>query len=130
MNKKLLIAGVASTLSLASLPAMAWGDREQGILIGIVGGHILGQLHKNSVGVSSPGVVYRDDDRPGKGRGHGYGHSNHSDRGTTVVIREIVREPTVVYRTPPVAMASPRVCREIPVRNESGHIIEFRQLCE
>jgi hypothetical protein len=130
MNKKLVIAGVASALSLASLPAMAWGDREQGILIGLVGGHILGQIHKNSTSYSSPGIVYRDYDRPGRARGHGYGQSRYSDHGTTVVIREIVREPTVVYHTPPVAMVPARVCRELPVRNESGNIIEFRQLCD
>jgi hypothetical protein len=130
MNKKLVIVGVASALSLATAPAMAWGDREQGILIGMVGGHILSQIHRNSVGYTSPGVVYRDSSAPGRGWGQSYGYNSYPRVGSTVVVREIVREPTVVYRAPPTVITSPRVCREVPVRDESGSIIEFRQLCE
>jgi len=44
MKKFLAIAAVAA--SLASTPAMAWGDREQGILTGVLGTLILQEIQR------------------------------------------------------------------------------------
>lgn len=45
MKKFLAIAAVAATLT--STPALAWGDREQGILTGIIGTLIIQDINRN-----------------------------------------------------------------------------------
>jgi hypothetical protein len=51
--KKLIVAGL---IAAASVPALAWGDREQGALAGIAGTIILQQIMRNGQ-VQVPPVV-------------------------------------------------------------------------
>ena len=75
---KKLLAAVAIATTLVSTPALAWGDREQGILTGIIIGEVWDHLkEKKSYPqvIHSPVVVmpehnpYNSPRRPGYSRG-------------------------------------------------------------
>jgi len=56
MKKTILAMALVATASTA----MAWGDREQGALLGlIIGGHIAGQQQRSPVYVQPPAVYYQ-----------------------------------------------------------------------
>jgi hypothetical protein len=116
------VLSVAVLTGLAASPAFAWGDREQGILTGIVGAQILRHvLEDPKPAPNPPRVTYSD-------RSHWERHPGKTQR--PVVVREIVREPVVVYRSPVVVAENKSDCREVPVRSETGRILEFRLICE
>lgn len=116
------VISVAALTGLAASPAFAWGDREQGILTGIVAAQILRHVvDEPKPAQNPPRVTYQD-------RSHWERHPGKSQR--PVVVREIVREPVVVYRSPVVVAENKADCREVPVRSETGRIIEFRLICE
>lgn len=54
MRKSIALAVLAVTAAVATTPAMAWGDREQGILLGI-GGTLLAQQLVRPPVVVAPG---------------------------------------------------------------------------
>lgn len=113
---------VVALTGLVATPAFAWGDREQGILTGIVGAQILRHvLEDPKPAPNPPRVTYYE-------RGQWERHPGKSQR--PVVVREIVREPVVVYRSPVVVAETKSDCREVPVRSETGKILEFRLICE
>ncbi len=116
------VLSVAALTGLAASPAFAWGDREQGILTGIVGAQILRHVFEEpKPAPHPPRVCYSD-------RSHWERHPGKPQR--PVVVREIVREPVVVYRSPVVVAENKSDCREVPVRSETGRILEFRLICE
>ena len=104
MNRTLITAATLTTaLCLsASSPAMAWGDREQGILTGIAGLTLWNKLNQPA---SNPVVP----DHPVL-RGH--------------------RHEQPVYVSGPVVVQSTSVCRDVPVKNQAGKIIEFQRICD
>ena len=56
MKKTILALALVATASTA----MAWGDREQGALLGlIIGGHIVSQYQQGPVYVQPPAVYYQ-----------------------------------------------------------------------
>ncbi len=116
------VLSVAALTGLAASPAFAWGDREQGILTGIVGALILGHMFEEPKPAPNPPRVSYSD------RTNWERHPGKAQR--PVVVREIVREPVVVYRSPVVVAENKSDCREVPVRSETGRIIEFRLICE
>ena len=60
MKKFIAITALAATVATASSPAMAWGDREQGILTGIVGTIIFQDIQRNRQQVyQQPQVIYQ-----------------------------------------------------------------------
>ncbi len=122
MKKLTRILSVVAVTGLIASPAFAWGEREQGILTGIVGAQILRHvLDDNKSESPPPRVTYSD-------RGHWERHPGKAHR--PVVVREIVREPVVVYRSPVIVAENKSACREVPVRSETGKILEFRLICE
>jgi hypothetical protein len=63
---------IAATLIAAATQAQAWGDREQGILLGIAGTLITQQLVQNSVSVTTvPQEIY------GQHSGYQYAQPRH-----------------------------------------------------
>ncbi len=106
--KKRLAAGlaIAAGLVATSQPAMAWGDREQGILTGIAGAVLWNKLNERH---PAPPVVH-----------------------PVVPARIIHHHPprVISYQEPVTVYPSLRNCREIPVKDASGQIIEIRRLCE
>jgi hypothetical protein len=102
-----LITGLwlAGGFLVASQPALAWGDREQGILAGIAGTVLWNKL--NERGEPSPAA------HPMPHYRHGY----HAPR-------------LAHYKAPVVVYAAPGHCREVPVKDADGQIIEIRRLCE
>lgn len=122
MKKLTRILSVVAVTGLIASPAFAWGEREQGILTGIVGAQILRHvLEEPKTTPTPPRVTYSD-------RSHWERHPGKSQR--PVVVREIVREPVVIYRSPVVVAETKSDCREVPVRSETGKILEFRLICE
>ena len=87
MKKFLAIAAVAATLT--STPAMAWGDREQGILAGVVLKTIWDHAHTTQPVVQQPPVVvHRPAPQPV------IIHQNkHSWGSTRVCSEQIIRRP-------------------------------------
>jgi|SaaInl59LU_5_DNA_1037362.scaffolds.fasta_scaffold12613_4 hypothetical protein len=69
MKKFIAITALAATVATASSPAMAWGDREQGALAGIIGTIIFQDIYRNRQGtvyqqqpqviVQQPAPVYQ-----------------------------------------------------------------------
>ena len=56
---KTVITAITLTATLFTAPAMAWGDREQGILIGIIGSEIVrGMQEPKHVGTIQPHVTH------------------------------------------------------------------------
>lgn len=101
--KKLLVTA-AMIATVASTPAMAWGDREQGILTGIVGTIIFQDIQRNrqvvqqqpQVIVQQPAPVYQNN--------------------TTVIIQDN-------------AWSSNRVCSEQIVRRADGSQSTLQMNC-
>lgn len=130
--KASLLAGIVG-LGLASSPAMAWGDREQGILTGIGAtlllGHIADQSRegrgRHASGYDHPGYSHRSHgvryDHPGYSGYGGYGR-----HAPVTVVREVPQ--TVIIEREIVASGS--ICREVPVKDKRGRVVEFRQLCD
>lgn len=142
--RPLAALGVAAALALgvASKPALAWGDREQGILTGIGAtlllGHIADQSRESrhrdySVRHAPASVGY---DHPGYGHGHykkhhqgyhgGYSSGFYASSAPVTVVREV--PSTVIIERE--IVASNRLCREVPVKDGKGRVVEFRQLCD
>ena len=95
-----IIAGLLITSS--STPALAWGDREQGILAGIAGVWLFNQLT-------------RDDQRP-----------TQPAQPPSVVYQPA---PVYVYPEPPVYVHRPR-CHYFPVVDQFGRVMYYRQHCQ
>lgn len=114
-------------LTVASLPAHAWGDREQGILTGIAASYLWREIHDDRhhrdrvvvrpapapvVIEQPPQVIYRDRRGPDvvvvrEHPGHGYGRSHKNKR--------YERDDD---------------CRSVPVTDSRGRVIEFRVVCD
>ena len=98
--------GLAVGLVAASQPALAWGDREQGILAGIVGTVLWSKLNERSHASAGGHPV---------GPGRIIHHHPHR---------------VMAYQEPVTVIAPTRHCREVPVKDGAGQIIEIRRLCE
>lgn len=55
--RKFITAVLAATTMVAATPAMAWGEREQGALAGVVGTIVLQQISRPPVAVVAPAPV-------------------------------------------------------------------------
>lgn len=104
-----LIAGLGLSAGLfaAAQPALAWGDREQGILAGVAATVLWNKLNER----------------------------NHAQPAVHPVVpaRAIHHHPphrVVAYREPVIIYSMPANCREIPVKDAGGQIIEIRRLCD
>jgi len=70
---KALITAVTLTATLFTAPAMAWGDREQGILTGIVVGEIFRSMQEpKHVGTIQPHVTHSRGGYIDSRRAHSY----------------------------------------------------------
>lgn len=114
--KKLLIGAL---VAVVSLPAFAWGAREQGLLTGLVVGSIINHNHK-----VSPSEVQVHHYR------HGFSHYNPPVR---------YYYPSTVYQAPIYSYVQPvqvqpqvvvvNSCKRVPVLDENNQIIAFTQVC-
>lgn len=117
-------AVLGSGLALSSLPAHAWGEREQGILTGIAASYLWREIHDDRprervvvrpapapvVIEQPPRVIYRESrgadvvvvrEHPGKGRYYGQKSRGYDDG-----------------------------CRSITVKNSRGRVLEYRLVCD
>lgn len=104
-----LIAGISISASLIATaqPAFAWGDREQGILAGVAATVLWNKLNERSH--AQPAV-----------------HPVAPAR----VIHHHPPHRVMAYKEPVIIYSTPANCREIPVKDAGGQIIEIRRLCE
>ena len=95
--KLLITAGIAS----ATAPALAWGEREQGILSGLAGAWIIGRMLQPDPPPPPPAVYYYNEP-----------------------------PPPVYYAPPPVVhYYHPPKCYLVPFHDPTGRIIYYRQIC-
>lgn len=109
--KKILVATIAAATTLFAAQAHAWGAREQGILAGIAGTVILGQIFANS-GQAQAGY-------PPVQVG-GYPQPQYP-------------QPPVIVNVPPVVQHYPvpagRVCDSFPMYDPHGRYHGNRTVC-
>lgn len=92
---------IVATCLFTSIQAYAWGDREQGALLGLVLGGIVANLHKDS----QPPQVYHP----------------------PVVIQP--QAPVYVYPAPQVYNYHPR-CYSVPMYYDRwGRVVQYQQVC-
>lgn len=99
---------LASILLAAAVPAMAWGDREQGALAGAVLGYGLSQFQQQR----------QSEQRPTQ--------QPMARCGYEIACSPVYVEPPRTYQQRPIA---PYVCRTIPVTNYRGDVIYYEQHC-
>jgi len=130
MRKMLAMSALITALGFsASTPALAWGEREQGILTGIVGLHIWNKLHERTDRHENNTSDYRSSRHPYFERTNEYRFhpSSRSHIHRPVVVYQ---EPIVIHETHRIIQEPARDCRLVPVKNETGRILEYRALCE
>jgi hypothetical protein len=127
MKKTIAITALITTLGFSvATPALAWGEREQGILTGIVGLHIWNKLHERS----EPQETHsRHSRHPQFERMHDY-RPHPSSRSHIHRPVVVYQEPIIIHETHRIIEDSTKSCRLVPVKNETGRILEFRTLCD
>lgn len=130
MRKMLAISAVITALGFsAATPALALGDREQGILTGILGLHIWNKLHERSDRHENHTDDHRSSRHPHFERMNEYRlHPSSRSHIHRPVI--VYKEPVVIHETHRVIQDPTQDCRLVPVKNETGRILEYRALCE
>jgi len=102
MRKLISQLTVAAGLISVAMPAMAWGEREQGILSGIAGAWIIGRMMQQPPAPQPPPVYYNYNEPP----------------------------PPVYYAPPPtVYYYHPPKCYFVPFHDPTGRILYYRQIC-